>query len=101
IRATAGDSIYFSYLGKFTNKFPVKELNANQPFDMSLEVAIDSLPAVVIRGRNYYDDSLETRREYAKIFDYGADYVTGMKSSGKGRGMGVGLDFDMLLLPGQ
>jgi hypothetical protein len=99
IRLSSGDSLYFSYLGRFTSRFPVKDMNAGQPFDMSLDVGTDSLPEVFVRSKNYLLDSLETRREYKKIFDYGGpDYLTDMKSSRRG-GMGVGLDFDLLLNP--
>jgi hypothetical protein len=99
IRLSTRDSLYFSYLGRFTARFPVRELNAGQPFDMSLDVGTDSLPEVFVRSKNYLLDSLETRREYKKIFDYdGPDYLTGVKSSGRG-GMGIGVDFDMLLNP--
>ncbi|HWK05007.1 MAG TPA: hypothetical protein VNS58_15300 [Puia sp.] len=96
IRLFSGDSIYFSYLGRFTARFPVKNLSPNQPFDMSLQVAIDSLPSVYVRPKDYRMDSLENREEYRKIFDYGGpDYINNMKV-GKGGRMGVGLDFDML-----
>jgi hypothetical protein len=101
IRLSSRDSIYFSYLGKFTSRYPVKDLSADQPFDMSLEVGTDTLPQVIVQSRNYLQDSLETRREYKKIFDYGADWVNDIRSTGKGRSMGVGIDFDMLLRPGQ
>ncbi len=101
IRLPAGDSIYFSYLGKFTARTPLKDINPDQPFDMSLEVGTESLPTVFVQAKNYLLDSLETRREYKKIFDYGADYVTDMKATRNGRGMGMGVDFDMLLRPGQ
>jgi hypothetical protein len=101
LRLPAGDSIYFSYLGKFTARTPVRFLNPDLPFDMSLEVGVESLPTVLVRGKNYLLDSLETRKEYKKIFDYGADYVQDVRSTGKGRSMGVGIDFDMLLRPGQ
>jgi hypothetical protein len=94
IRLPSGDSIYFSYLGKFTAKFPVKDIATAYPFDMSLQVAVDSLPSVFVRMKNYRLDSLETRLEYQKIFDYGAGYITNMKTTRSG-GMGVGLDLDM------
>jgi len=97
IRLAATDSIYFSYLGRATTKFPVKDIPVGFPFDMSLEVAVDSLPSVFVRSSNYHEDSLENRKEYKKIFDYEADYVTGMKSNKRGAGFGVGLDFDLLL----
>src|ERR1700744_6506923 len=38
IRLPAGDSIYFSYLGKLTARFPVNEIPRGQPFDMALQV---------------------------------------------------------------
>ncbi|HVU55252.1 MAG TPA: hypothetical protein VHD83_09365 [Puia sp.] len=97
IRLAAGDSIYFSYLGRATSKFPVKDIPLGFPFDMSLEVAVDSLPSVFVRSGNYREDSLQNRKDYKKIFDYETDYLTGMKSNRRGSGLGIGLDFDLLL----
>jgi hypothetical protein len=94
IRLPATDSIYFSYLGKSTSKFPVKEIPAGQPFDMALQVSIDSLPTVYVRSRDYLTDSIETRKEYEKVFNYHTNWVDNMKA-GRGHGMGVGLDMDM------
>src|ERR1700694_546617 len=37
IRLPSADSIYFSYLGRSTAKFPVRDLSPEQPFDMSLQ----------------------------------------------------------------
>jgi hypothetical protein len=90
------DSIYFSYLGKSTSKFAVKEIVLALPFDMSLQVGVDSLPPVLVTSPNYQLDSLANRQEYQKVFDYGTNYISNMKSTNKGRGMGVGVDFDML-----
>jgi hypothetical protein len=98
IRLASGDSLYFSYLGKYTAKFPLRTLDPGQPFDMSLDLAPQSLPEVFVQSRNYLLDSLETRREYKKIFEYEADYLTDAQS-GTGGGVGVGLDLDMLLQP--
>ena len=95
IKLPADDSIYFSYLGRSTMKFPVKDIPPGFPFDMSLEVAVDSLPSVFVRSGSYRLDSLDNRREYKKIFDYGADYFTGT-NTGRSGGVGVGLDLDML-----
>jgi hypothetical protein len=96
IRLALDDSIYFSYLGKSTMRFPVKEIGADRPFDMALAVSIDSLPTVFVRGNNYLLDSLQTRKDYAKVFNYQANYLSNMKSNRRG-GMGVGLDLDMFL----
>lgn len=96
IRMGLDDSIYFSYLGKTTLRFPAKEINPNLPFDMALAVSIDSLPTAFVRGNNYLLDSLETRKEYARVFNYSTPYFTNVKASGRG-GMGVGLNLDVLL----
>lgn len=100
IRVALGDSIQFSYLGRTTSKFPVREIPAGAPFDMALAVAVDSLPAVLVRSPDYRQDSLENRREYQKVFDYEPSYVKNLKSGGTRRaGFGIGLDLDMLLDP--
>jgi hypothetical protein len=63
---------------------------------MSLQVTVDSLPSVLVHGRNYLLDSLETRKEYEKVFNYAPHYLTNMKMERR-PGMGMGLDLDMLL----
>jgi hypothetical protein len=95
IRMGLDDSIFFSYLGKTTLRFPAKEINPGQPFNMALAVSIDTLPVAFVRGSNYFLDSLSTRKEYAKIFNYGGvPYFNGVKTTGRG-GMGVGLNMDL------
>jgi hypothetical protein len=97
IRMGLDDSIYFSYLGKSTLRFPAKEINPNQSFNMALAISIDSLPTAFVRGNNYFLDSLSTRKEYGKFFNYGGmPYFNSVKTSGRG-GMGVGLNLDLLL----
>lgn len=95
LRMELDDSIYFSYLGRTTLRFPAKEINPNLPFDMAIEVSIDTLPAAYVRGNNYFLDSLETRKEYARVFNYGKSYLNNVKTTGRG-GMGMGLNLDLL-----
>jgi carboxypeptidase-like protein len=90
-----GDSVYFSYLNKPTAKFPVKDISADEPFDISLEVAVESLPTVLVNPGVYRRDSLQNRIEYQKVFNYGKGYIDNVKAN-RGRSMGVGLDMDML-----
>jgi hypothetical protein len=88
------DSISFSYQGKATQKFAVKEINALRPFDMSLHVDMHTLPTVVVATKrlgDYFSDSLKNREEYRKVFDYAPEYL----SSGNG-GIGVGINLDAL-----
>lgn len=87
------DSICFSYQGKATMKFPVKEIRTSRSFDMSLHVDVHMLPTVEVTAmrRGYTVDSIENRNEYRKVFDFERDYLT--SSSG---GAGVGLNLDLL-----
>jgi hypothetical protein len=96
IRMGLDDSVYFSYLGKSTLRFPAREINPNQPFNMALSISIDTLPAAFVRGNNYFLDSLSTRKDYAGVFGYGTPYFSNVKTTGRG-GMGVGLNLDVLL----
>jgi hypothetical protein len=98
LRVPLADSIVFSYLGRGTTKYPVREMPRGFPFDVSLQVVIDTLPEAVIRNPNYRQDSLANREEYAKAFDYSKSYMHNMKLE-KRAGFGVGLDLDMLLNP--
>lgn len=90
IKVHSEDSLYFSYLGKMSSKFLVKQLPPDQPFDISLPVSIDSLPAVTVRQPSYRMDSLANREEYRKVFDYDADYL------GTPSGFGIGVSFDAI-----
>ncbi|HEY4156054.1 MAG TPA: hypothetical protein VGM24_11520, partial [Puia sp.] len=69
-------------------------INYPEQFDMSLQVNIDSLAPVYVRSRNYQQDSLETRMEYKKIFDYGGPDV--FDNFGAGPGVSSGIDLDLL-----
>src|SRR5579872_3976866 len=54
---TKKDSIYFTYLGKSTARFPIRNIDPNNQLDISLAVAVDSLPLVVVRPKPYRYDS--------------------------------------------
>jgi len=90
IKVPVADSVYFSYLGKATMKFPVKQLQPDQPLDISLPVSVDLLPSVTVYKPSYRLDSLANREEYRKVFDY--DEGQYFNSPGGGFGMGIGLD---------
>jgi hypothetical protein len=94
IKVPNDDSIYFSYLGKMSAKFPVKRLPPDQPLDISLPVSMDLLPSVTVRQPSYRMDSLANRNEYRKVFDY--DPAIGSAPSS---GFGLGIDFALLLNP--
>jgi len=64
------DSIWFSYLNKPTIKFPVLKIANPMGFDISLQINVPILKEVKIRPRNYKQDSIQNREDYAKIFNY-------------------------------
>lgn len=64
------DSIWFSYLNKPTVKFPVLKIVTPFAFDISLQVNIPELKEVKLRPRNYRQDSLQNREDYAKVFNF-------------------------------
>ncbi|HJU45813.1 MAG TPA: carboxypeptidase-like regulatory domain-containing protein [Chitinophagaceae bacterium] len=86
------DSIYFSYQGKATMKFPVQTMIAANNFDISLQVKSDLLPEIFVRKRSYKEDSIQNRIDYAKVFDYSKPGLS--VSAGGG---GVGFDVNELI----
>lgn len=70
IEVTEKDSIWFSYLNKPTIKFPVLKILNPFGFDISLQVNVPELREVKIRPRNYRQDSIQNREDYAKVFNF-------------------------------
>ena len=71
IELSTDDSLYFSYEGKGTKKYLVREIPHPYAFDMSLKVTVrNALPNVIVRPRSYQLDSMANRADYAKIFGY-------------------------------
>jgi hypothetical protein len=70
ISVSEKDSIWFSYLNKPTVKFPVLKINNPFGFDISLKVSVQELKEVKIMPRNYRQDSIQNREDYAKIFNF-------------------------------
>lgn len=74
INVEKDDSVSFTYRGKSTNYFPVKQINYPAGFDIALQVVVQdryqTLREVVVVGKSYRQDSLENRERYRKIFEY-------------------------------
>jgi hypothetical protein len=89
------DSIYFSYLGQATMRYPVKSLNFYNGFDIALHVDPTELKEVKVMPRSYRNDSIQNRKDYAKIFNF---KKPGFKLNGPSPdGAGVGIDLDELI----
>jgi hypothetical protein len=88
------DSIWFSYLGKPTIKFPVLKINDVNRFDISLQVNITVLKEVKVLPRNYKQDSIQNRLDYAKAFNFQRPNAGTMTSIGPS---GAGIDIDEVI----
>ena len=88
------DSIWFSYLGKPTVKFPVAKMPDVMQFDIALQVNITVLKEVTIRLPDYKEDSLRNRENYKKVFDFRKPNLGTMTSIGPS---GAGVDINELI----
>ena len=85
------DSIWFSYLGKSTPKYPVLKIADVNQFDIALRLKANVLREVRIRNRSYKEDSVQNRKDYAKAFDFrrpSFGSMTSVTSSGVGFDVG-------------
>lgn len=88
------DSIWFSYLGKPTMKFPVTAIQSTLQLDISIQITIPTLKEVKIRPRNYRQDSLQNRQDYAKIFNH---QKPKLKTVTPQYGAGMGFDLNEII----
>jgi hypothetical protein len=92
------DSVWFTFGGKPTRKYPVKTIPDGDHFDIALRVPVKNaykqLQEVIVRGKNYRLDSIQNRRDYAKAFDFQRPNIGTMTSIGPG---GAGIDINELV----
>lgn len=88
------DSIWFSYLGKPTVKFPVLKINDVSHFNIALQVRMTVMKELTIRPRYYREDSLQNREDYAKVFNFQKPNIGTMTSIGP---TGAGIDINELI----
>jgi hypothetical protein len=91
------DSIYFSYLGRATVKYPVKGINFQVGFDIALHVDPTTLKEVNVMPRSYRNDSLQNRKDYEKYFDFKKPNPFTLTDGSAGLGMGAGFDLDQII----
>lgn len=94
IDVAENDSIWFSYLGKPTVKYPVAKMNDPLHFDISIQINIAVLKEVKIYPRNYKLDSIQNREDYAEIFNF---QKPRLKTVAPQYGAGVGFDLDEII----
>jgi hypothetical protein len=64
------DSIWFSVVGKSTMKYPVDTITNTSGFDVMIHIKATELPEVKVRNRYYKFDSMQNRKDYAKVFEF-------------------------------
>jgi hypothetical protein len=71
---TENDSLWFSYAGKSTAKFPINNLNNYEGFDVAIHITLASkykmLPEARVYSRTYKQDSLQNRMDNARAFGF-------------------------------
>jgi hypothetical protein len=91
ISTNKGDSLYFVYNNKPTQKFPVNTISNIGQFDISIHLNVKSkysvLKEVVVFSKSYKYDSLENRQNYAEVFSFHKPRVETSITPGGGVGM--------------
>ena len=86
------DSIWFSYLGKSTPKYPVKQIQNIQNFEISIHVNVTTLREVIFRPPSYRMDSIQNRLDYAKVFNFRRPNASTLTSTGTNGGVGLDIN---------
>ena len=94
IEVNERDSIWFSYLGKPTPRYAVLKIADVTQFDIALKLKADVMEEVRIKNRSYRMDSIQNRKDYAKIFNYQKVSVGSMTSV---NATGAGFDIQELI----
>ena len=63
-------------------------------FDIALRLRSDIMQEVIVRNRSYRQDSIQNRKDYAKVFDFHRPTIGSMTSIGP---TGAGIDLDELI----
>jgi hypothetical protein len=91
INVSDKDSIWFSYLNKPTMKYPVATIKTPLQFDIALHVPVTVLKEVKVKPRDYKQDSIQNRIDYAKAFDWQKPKIRATLGSGPGSAIGFDL----------
>ncbi|MCA6449128.1 MAG: hypothetical protein IM584_04465 [Chitinophagaceae bacterium] len=98
ITVPAKDSIWFSLIGKTTMKYPVDTISNLDNFNVMIHIRSFELPEVKVRNSYYKFDSIQNRKDYAKIFDF---RKPGLRLSNSPTynpgGLTVGFDLDEII----
>lgn len=98
ITVPAKDSIWFLLIGKTTMKYPVDTITNLDNFNVMIHIRSFELPEVKVRNSYYKFDSVQNRKDYARIFDF---RKPGLRLSNSPTynpgGLTVGFDLDEII----
>jgi len=98
LRIPLKDSIWFSMIGKSTMKYPVDTISNTESFNVMIHVRAFDLPDVKVRNNYYKFDSVQNRKDYAKIFDFKKPGLRLSNNPGYNPGgVTVGFDLDEII----
>jgi hypothetical protein len=98
ITVLAKDSIWFSLIGKTTMKYPIDTISNLDKFNVMIHLRATDLPEVKVRNSYYKLDSLQNRKDYAKIFDFKKPTLRLSGNPGYNPGgLTVGFDLDEII----
>lgn len=98
ITVPINDSIWFSLIGKSTMKYAVDTISSRNNFDVMIHLRATELPEVKVRNRYYKFDSIQNRRDYAKVFDFKKPTLRLSNNPGYNPGgLTVGFDLDEII----
>ncbi len=98
IRVPLKDSIWFSLIGKSTMKYSVDTISNTDNFNVMIHVRAFDLPDVKVRNNYYKFDSVQNRKDYAKIFDFKKPGLRLSNNPGYNPGgVTVGFDLDEII----
>jgi len=104
IKIMPRDSIWFQFRDKLTHKYPTDTIKNPHSFEVQIylpknyvQTPKGYLPTVTVHSKNYYEDSLQFRQDYAKTFNYQKPGKALGESFGLGDNGGVAVDFDQII----
>ena len=85
-------------IGKSTMKYPVDTISNTESFNVMIHVRAFDLPDVKVRNNYYKFDSVQNRKDYAKIFDFKKPGLRLSNNPGYNPGgVTVGFDLDEII----
>jgi hypothetical protein len=91
------DSLWFSLIGKTTYKYPVDTISNLESFNVMIHVRSTELPEVKVRNSYYKYDSVQNRRDYAKVFNFRKPGLRIVGDPNYNPGGSAGFDLDEII----